>query len=211
VPKGRVIILGLVAVGLLVEANYLRNANFYGEYYGTTNAFAMAGSEAVTYVGAPTQVALGTANDRTVHPSGSERAAGVYEMITPSFLPLAPKNLNTNWYRGLVSVENGLTTNSALSTIYGQLGFGWGLLAMSGVAVVAGWLMGHFSRYRSYMALGTFVAGYCFAELWRIYLFSEGIVWFLVLILGFACWQGQPKKSAERRARRHATVAHRFQ
>lgn len=193
VSKGRVVVLALVAVGLLVEANYVRNANFYKEFYETNNAFAMAGSEAITYVGAPTQVAVATTHDRTVHPNSAQMAAGVARIITPSFFTAADAGSNTGWYRGRVSIEDGLTTNSALASIYGQLGFWWGLLAMGGVSFIAGWFMGHFSRYRSYMALGAFVAGYCFAELWRLYLFAEGIVWFLVIALVFACWQGQPK------------------
>lgn len=204
VSKVRVTVLVIVALGLLVEANYLRNANYYRTFYGVTSPIAMAAGEAVTYVGTPTQVAISVGRDTTVKPDASDLVGGVERQIVPSFFTSVESAAQSNagWYRGTVSVDNGLTTNSALVQMYGQLGLIPSFILMLVVASVAGWLMGHFSRYRSYMALGAFVAGYCFVELWRTYLFAEGIVWFLVLTLGFACWQGRPRVStASRRTR----------
>ena len=197
VPKGRIVVLVLVALGLLVEANYIRNANYYETFYGLTNPVAMAGSEAVTYVGAPSQVALYAGRDTTVERTLDQRLSGVTRLITPSFFTAEASSSETNssWYRGKVDVEDGLTTNSAFASIYGQLGYGWALMLIGFVALVAGWLMGHFSRYTSYMVAATFVVGYCFLELWRTYLFAEGIVWFLVIALVGACWQARPRGS----------------
>lgn len=44
-------------------------------------------------------------------------------------------------------------------------------------------LVGHFRNYSSYLYLVSYIIIYCFAELWRIYLFSEGIIQMLILAI----------------------------
>jgi uncharacterized membrane protein YccC len=106
-------------------------------------------------------------------------------------------NAETNWYRGRVSLDTGLTTNSVLASDFGLLGL-WSFPFAIFVALIAGFLMGHLSRYRSYMVLGSFVIGYCFAETWRTYLFAEGIVWFLLFALWGACLWASRRPSSRR-------------
>ena len=42
---------------------------------------------------------------------------------------------------------------------------------------------GHASRYQSYFFLAVAVVGYCFAELWRTWIFNFGFIHFLLLAL----------------------------
>jgi hypothetical protein len=85
-------------------------------------------------------------------------------------------------YRRYVDVEAFLTTNSALAPLV----ISFGLLAlplMAVVLLVVAALAGHASRYRSYFFLVLPVVGYCFAELWRTWIFNFGFVHFLLLAL----------------------------
>jgi hypothetical protein len=191
--RGRWIALGVFLVLVLGAANYSRNANFYRLYY-TGNPALMLVGESVAYVGAPFQVSLGTADAMSVSydpSSHSGRVGRATILALPTFA--APKGGGgivtsdggdgpQSWYRGRISVDDGLTTNSVLATEYGQFGI-WAFPFMALVGLVGGFLMGHLSRYKSYLVLGSFVIGYCFAETWRTYLFHQGIIWFLILIL----------------------------
>ncbi|GAB2736870.1 hypothetical protein [Nocardioides pakistanensis] len=212
--KGLVLAV-VLALMVLGYANYVRNANYYESVRGTRNPAAMLASEAVAYIGTPTQAAIGTANAGAWQfPAlgAGDVTRGLEDLMLPSFLGDAPDgetNRRLNWYRGSVSVEASLSTNSALAAVYGLLG-GWSFPAMTFVVALAGFLMGHLSRYSSYMALGSFVIGYCFAELWRISLFNEGIVWFLLIALLGACLiAGRSDPGVGRMAPRRPPAAHR--
>jgi hypothetical protein len=85
-------------------------------------------------------------------------------------------------YRSYVDIEANLTTNSVFTSMFQSLGWAaFGLIMV--VAVAAATLAGHASRYASYFTLTALVIAYCFAELWRVYLFNAGIVHFLVIVL----------------------------
>jgi hypothetical protein len=202
IRKGTLALAALAALALLTFANYARNANFYEQTQRTTNPAAMMLSEVITYVGAPFQVAIATTRDESVHLDGAETVDGAERLLTPTFFgsqeSAAP---GSEWYRGRVSIELGLTTNSALAQVYGLAGL-WALPLVGFLYAVAGFVMGHLSRYRSHMALGTFVIGYCFAETWRIYLLNQGIVWFLLLALSVCCWTGPAGRTRDAGARR---------
>lgn len=205
VRRGPLLLVVVAVLGILTLANYSRNATYYEVVKGTTNPISMMVSETVTYVGSPFQVAVATTHDDTVHPTGNQIVSGIGNLLTPTFFTASstPGGGGTEWYRGKVSIESGLTTNSALAQVYGMLGL-WALPAMALIFTIAGFVMGHLSRYRSYMALGAFVVGYCFAETWRIYLFSQGIVWFLMLALWFACYNASRKSPSRQRLREPA-------
>jgi hypothetical protein len=190
-PRGRLLRwvgLGVLVLAVLTFANYSRNANYYRAHYAISNPLTMMAGETVAYIGGPFQVSVGTADaaensyarivDTTVE-------SNAVVLATPTFFTDENSTSFTaqaRWYEGLVSVDQSLTTNSALAALYGLLGL-WAIPFMVFVASVAGFVMGHLSRYRSYLVLGSFVIGYCFAELWRTYLFNEGVVWFLLLAL----------------------------
>jgi hypothetical protein len=184
--------LGVLVLAVLTFANYSRNADFYKSRYGISNPLTMMAGESVAYIGSPFQVSVGTTNAAArsyVPASGSSAELNAVVLATPTFFTDENSTTFTHgerWYEGLVSVDQSLTTNSALAALYGLLGL-WSIPFMLCVSAAAGFIMGHLSRYRSYMVLGSFVIGYCFAELWRTYLFNEGIVWFLLLGLTGAC------------------------
>ena len=184
----RLMLLVIAAFATLVLANYSRNANFYEQYYHTNNPLTMMLDETVAYVGSPTQVAVGTANavEAGRNPASTEPIAqNTLQQMLPTFLSPAPgphQLQQVNWYRATVSVDATLNSNSSLAAGYGMLGL-WAFPAMAFTSAVAGFGMGHLGRYKSFMVLGSFVLGYCFLEVWRVNLFNEGIVSFILIAL----------------------------
>ena len=184
--RRHVIALALLTVVLLGWANFVRNAHFYETYYDTRNPAIMLVGEVVSYVGAPTQVAVFTTTASPPVSGAQELVGGAVRHLTPKFLRDYEEDTQADWYRGRVSVANELTTNSVLASAYGQMG-DWALAVLPLISMAAGALMGHFSRYRSYLVLASFVLGYGFAELWRVYIFASGVAVFLVLSLFATC------------------------
>ena len=189
-------IFGILTVfGLLTAMNYVRNANTYRVVYGASNPVKMSAYEAVAYLGAPFQVSMGTGNKGTDDFPGL--ADGIRHLFLPTYASSRTNVRTTPWYRNLVDVEPSLTTNSTLADAYGWMGL-WCIPLVGVVCFVAAILVGHASLYRGYFGLTAYVVGYCFAEIWRTYLFSQGIIQFLVLLLVLipalttVGWRGEP-------------------
>ncbi len=85
-------------------------------------------------------------------------------------------------YRSYVDVEDELLTNSAFADMYSAVG-AIAFLLIALVSFVAGGVAGHAFRYGTYFVLAAAAILYCFAELWRTYLFNFGVIHFLVLVL----------------------------
>jgi hypothetical protein len=89
-------------------------------------------------------------------------------------------------YASTVDVADTLTTNSAFADVLSDHGY-WGLFGLALTTGVVGLLLGHLGQYRSVVAAGAGVVGYGVVELWRTYLFGQGIVVFLLIaVLGGA-------------------------
>jgi hypothetical protein len=174
----------LLALGLL---NYSRNAGFY-RLYGVRNPFVMNVDETVRYLSVPFQASVAVSNNASRWPEvPSTVASGAHVYLLPTYLTSGvpgPVNLASERYRSLVSISPLLSTNSVLAGMYGV--FGLLVFPILGlVALVAAVIAGHASRYRSYVFLAGLVIAYCFAEWWRMYMFNQGIVQFLVLAVAF--------------------------
>lgn len=125
----------------------------------------------------------------------------VVHVLAPTYLsPAMPGfELQKESYRDYVDIENQLTANSVLSQLWGPLGLvAFPLIAL--VSLVAAIFAGHASRYGSYFFLAGYVTIYCFAELWRTYLFNAGLIHFLILMLVMLLAVGA--ETARRRLRR---------
>jgi hypothetical protein len=137
--------------------NSSRNSNFYE---ARNLSFAEAGaSEIITYLGAPFHVSIAAA--RRTDEIVAER---------PEF------------YRELIDVEEGLTTNSAFVQLHEQMGYAcW--FYISAICCLMGfmfsWLIS-FGRTSCLLPCGAIL--YASAELWRLDLFQQGIfiVWFVL-------------------------------
>ncbi len=184
-----VLLLGIVALFLVLTLlNYSRNAAFYRSY-NVRDPLVMSVDEMVRYVGIPFQAAVAVSNHVGQWPEvpstvGPGARAYVLPTYATSSLP-ASVSRAAERYRSLVSVPPTQTTNSVLAGMYGV----FGVLAfpiLGAVAFVAALLAGHASRYRSYVFLAALVIAYCFSEWWRIYMFNQGIIQFLVLAV--ALW-----------------------
>jgi hypothetical protein len=114
-----------------------------------------------------------------------DSAEALVTYLAPTYSGLGDSEgtqLMSRSYRSYVDVERGLTTNSVFASMFSAMG--WiAFLVIAVVAAVAGLVCGHATRYRGYLFLSSIVIAYCFAELWRAYLFNTGIIHFLVLAL----------------------------
>lgn len=182
------------ALGLL---NYARNAGFY-RLHGVRNPVVMNVDETVRYLSAPFQASMAVGNNASRWPKApSTIASGARVYLLPTYLTSGvpgPVNLASYRYRRVIAISPLLTTNSVLAAMYGV----FGLVAfpiLGSVALIAAVLAGYASRYRSYVFIAGLVIAYCFAEWWRMYMFNQGIVQFLVLAV--ALW-GLVGSSADR-------------
>jgi hypothetical protein len=176
-----VLFLGL---GLL---NYARNAGFY-RLHGVRNPFLMNIDETVRYLGVPFQASVAVSNNVSRWPAvPSTVASGSRAYLLPTYLTSnfpASVSRASKRYRSLVSISPLLTTNSVLAGMYGVFGaLAFPILGV--VALVGALAAGHASRYRSYVFLAGLVIAYCFSEWWRMYMFNQGIIQFLVLAVVF--------------------------
>lgn len=152
----RLLLVTLLVVLALWGFNYSRNANYYRSRW--TGNFWMAGvGEVVAYLSAPFQVSLGVGSNVDSIVSGVDPSA------------------YTDW-------EVNLTTNSAFQELLLEMGWlAFGYIAV--MALLGGWVSGWCSRQvHSYFFLGFPVVSYAFAELWRLDLFSTGILKTLLVV-----------------------------
>ena len=211
VPVRAVAVTVVVLLAALTLLNSLRNENYY-RAHGVDNPLGASAYQLLTYVGSPFQVSLGVADAiATGRYPDQYPAAHAAAMWVPTFLrgPAATEqspddaaarraqeigfSFSTSSlprggqrYAATVDVADSLTTNSAVADVLSDYGY-WGLFGLVLTSGVVGLLLGHLGQYRSVAAAGAGVVGYGVAELWRTYLFSQGIVVFLlVAVLGGA-------------------------
>jgi len=109
---------------------------------------------------------------------------GLARYLLPSYLPLDFDDVvaREELYRHFVDVDSVLTANSAFAPMYMALGrTAFPLMWLIGFAAAIA--AGHAIRYRSYFFLAAVAIMYCFAELWRIFIFNFGMTYFLLLLL----------------------------
>ncbi|WP_146215860.1 hypothetical protein [Cryobacterium arcticum] len=170
--------------GGLTAFNYARNAGYY-ERHGVENAMEMNAYQLAAYLGTPIQVSLGVADQIS---TGKLAVAGdpflSLQAIAPTFVDFEKVNLGTGTKDeryGSVSVADNLTTNSAFADTYVRYGW-WGATYTLLVLALAAFGFGVFARYRSVVSIFAAVLLYGFAEYWRIFLFNQGILVFLLLV-----------------------------
>lgn len=183
-PMG-VAFAGLVLFTVLTAFNFVRNGNYY-RLFGVDNPIAMNLYQIMAYVGAPGQVSLGVASSIFNGKFGKNiPATSAVEVVTPTFLRdgNADKSATTDpaIYGYNVDIAPNLNTNSAFADTYAKYGW-WGLVAIILLLALMSLLFGLFLRVGGVYAAGAGVIGYGFAEFWRLFLFSQGISVFLVLL-----------------------------
>lgn len=189
-------VIGIIVIIMVILGSHFRTITFYRQF-GIDNPIIVTYLEARAYLGAPAQVAFGVAGRAmdTVPYDATPPKEDVSNMtiysITPSFFPWQPTVRES--YRDYVSIDDRLTTNSAFAQLYPSLGI-WVFPLSGAIAFSVAVVIGHFWNYRSMLSLISAILLYCFAELWRVYLFNAGVIWFLVLsLLACAIWTGKRK------------------
>lgn len=176
---------GIVVFAALTIFNSVRNGNYY-RLFGVDNPLLMNVYQILTYVGAPTQVSLGVASSISSGKFDQQiPLSAALEAITPTFLRVDKTNKSSitdpSFYGYSVDIAPNLNTNSAFADTYAK--YGWVGLALILLALAAfSVLFGLFMRVGGVLAAGAGVIGYGFAEFWRLFLFNQGILVFLVLL-----------------------------
>ncbi|MCZ4551778.1 O-antigen polymerase [Gordonia rubripertincta] len=181
-----VIVGVLILFSLLTALNFVRNGNYYRDA-GVTNPVAMNLYQSGAYLAVPAQVSLGVSD--AIMRGSFERPGGPVESIyaaLPSFVVPAEVNrskesVSADAYEFTVSSASNFTTNSEFADTYSEFG-AWGWLYTLLLFPLAGYIFGRFMAYGPVLAGSAGVIAYCFAEVWRIQLLTQGIVVFLVLL-----------------------------
>lgn len=184
VRPGAVVVAVVVLLGLLTVMNYVRNGNYY-EAAGVSNPVEMNAYQMGGYLAVPAQVSLGVSDAimrGSFHNAGD--VVGSAAAALPSFLVvprMSKSERNADTYDFSVSFATNFTTNSEFADQYSDFG-AWGLLYTLALFPLAGYLFGRFLNYGPIVAGTGGVIAYCFAEVWRIQLLTQGIVVFLILL-----------------------------
>lgn len=170
---------GAAIFGALVAFNYYRNAGFY-ENLGITDPVSMNFYQVAAYLGAPFQASLGVADG--IANGGFTKSVDVVSaaaIVVPTFL--RPERFGSfGSFDNFVQVAPNLTTNSAFADTYADYGW-WGLFYVLATVFLASALAGYASRFRSLVIVAGAVVAYGLAEMWRIFLFPQGLVLYLLI------------------------------
>lgn len=171
---------------MLTALNYVRNGNYYRDA-GVSNPVAMNLYQSGAYLAVPAQVSIGVSDAimrGTFDKPGSVAAsvsAALPSFLVPAHEVRAKESLGADSYDFSVSFAPNFTTNSEFADIYTDFG-AWGWLYTLLLFPLAGYVFGRFLTYGPVIAGSAGVIAYCFAEVWRIQLLTQGITVFLVLL-----------------------------
>ncbi|MFB4159245.1 hypothetical protein ACE1TF_05115 [Geomicrobium sp. JSM 1781026] len=189
VKRGILITLGILMFFALTIFNYTRNANFYRDHYNIENPILMNLAEIMTYLGTPFQATLGVLNN-IEHFNRTTTLTELISFIIPeTFHGLLGIEVNfISTYRYFVNLEDALTTNSSLVLLVDSIGF-YSFFIIIFTVIVYSVIIGHFSNYSNALVLISYIFLYCMFELWRTFLFNQGIVHTLAIgtILSYIC------------------------
>lgn len=181
----RIVVAGLALFSLLGVLNFFRNARYYA-VYDIDNPILMNWYQILSYLGSPFQVSGGVASSifQGTFPDRGSVIDSLHILIPTFFHDKSAGSVvgSDARYANQVDVAGNLTTNSAFADLYNSLGL-WGLLWSLIPVVLTGMVYGHCKQYKSGMALGAGMALYLMAEYWRIFLFNQGIVAYLFLVI----------------------------
>jgi hypothetical protein len=185
-----ILMITVLSFAILTLLNSMRNADYYSEA-GVLDPVQMNMYQVLTYLGTPFQVSIGSAPAMlTGRFPDNGNAWSALEVLVPTFLGGNRDGLSASGagrYGYQVDVNPALTTNSAFADTFSAFGW-WGLLYVLVGLGVAGILYGHASQYKSVVVAVAGVMGYGIAEVWRIYLFNQGItVYIAIAVTASAC------------------------
>jgi hypothetical protein len=205
VPTGRqLLVVGVVTAVTLSALNVSRNGGWY-RVRGITNPAEMQLYQSASYVGAP--VEGGSAAGRallgytdTVPPWAFGR---VLEPFVPTFFTDAGSGRTAISIHDISTIEPNLTTNSVFAELtlrFGIVPMVASLLAIFALAAVVGALL-RAPTLATVLAAGPLLYG--FAEVWRLYLFNDGLLifcvaWPLLLHALIRLWENHGPPSARR-------------
>ena len=172
---------------MLTALNYVRNGNYYRDA-GVSNPIAMNLYQSGAYLAVPAQVSMGVSD--AIMRGTFDKPGSVVASVSaalPSFLVPAhevrakgvARRRLLRFFRSRLHRISQLTLNSLTSIRISERG--WWLYTLL-LFPLAGYVFGRFLTYGPVIAGSAGVIAYCFAEVWRIQLLTQGITVFLVLL-----------------------------
>ncbi|UTR06081.1 hypothetical protein MM326_18685 [Alkalihalobacillus sp. LMS6] len=176
VKKYLIVTISLITFIALAAFNYSRNANFYNDNYNLTSPIVMNIAEMITYLGAPFQATLGVLNN-IEHFNHTPSISEIFSFIIPeTFHGILGLDVNfVSTYRNFVDIEASLTTNSSLVLLVDSIGY-YSLFIVILTVLIYSILIGHFNKYSNALVFISYVFLYCIFEIWRLFLFNQGII-----------------------------------
>lgn len=184
-----IVLIVLVIFLVFTPISYLRTAGTY-EKAGVADPLSITALQVVSYLGVPAQVEMGVVN-AAIHgrlrPDSSSLDGAFTAVVRPTYLSHGanstanPQQAQDGPYHGVVSVSPSYTTNSTLADTYTRDGL-WGLALVLIVLAIAAAVYAVLISAGGSFVLAAGVLLYPFAEIWRLYLFNQGIIQYLLLI-----------------------------
>jgi hypothetical protein len=164
-PRQSIIFI-VIMFHILAALNYSRNISFY-RYIGIDNFYLAAFSEIITYLGSPFQgfLAAGTFHDFLFGLSYDE--SSIYTGISKE-----------------------LSTNSALLELTRNFGSFQAFVIIAMFTFFGAIIMAVARKNQNNLLILLFGSvGYCFAEIWRVFLFGQGIVYTIaIVVIAISIW-----------------------
>ena len=178
------ILAGVLGFSLLGILNFFRNANYYLSV-GVHDPISMNFYQILSYLGAPFQVSIQVAQAifDGRYPSVGDPISSL-RLLLPTFFQNKSgiDYVTPDHFDHQVDVAGNLTTNSVFGDVYATFG-SWGLAYALLTLFFSGVVYSQLSRYGPLLAASAGVVLYAIAEYWRIYLFNQGIVVYLLVAI----------------------------
>ena len=180
----KLLVFGGLGFVTLASMTWLREAGYYARFEHGDNPVWAQCLHVRRYVASPFQGAAGTARIAWEEPNRPLGSLKPWKNFLPTFLHSTEEKQNdafghNQWTLGQIDIDEELSTNSALAQLYGDLGI-WCFPFMGLTALVLAWGIGLAWKLDNPLFLLSLIPLYGFFELWRMFLFNQGFVFFLL-------------------------------
>lgn len=177
------LVFGGLVLAALVAMTWFREADYYAKFKNGNNPLVAQSIHVRRYLGTPFQGAVGTARIALEEQDRPAHVLKPWKNALPTFfLPEEDKKdeaLGRNqWSLDRIDIDEELTTNSALTQLYGDMGIAC-FPFMGLAAFLFSWLAGVTWKQRNPLCFVSLILLYGFFELWRMFIFNQGCMVFM--------------------------------
>lgn len=173
---------------IIMTLTVTRTMSTYLYSWGISNPIIITYCEIKRYLSAPAQASLAICN---LWVEGKEPDWKIEsfskEYIVPTFLQNDSNDANFIWYHKYTNIDESLTTNSVVASMYSKIG-SLSIFYMVIVVFILTYLLSVYKKCDNSMSLIYYVYLYALSEIWRVYVFNAG---FLVILIVFVYLTGR--------------------